>query len=110
MVAHYVDDYTQNDEWVMSAGMVENSKIVNDVDRRAEKNKNNPNYEKIDKEVVDILKKYDFFFGMTSFEAMAMISHEIEKRFAVLISRKAGTQIDSLDIPEFIDTKIYSIV
>ncbi len=98
LVMHYVDAYTKNDEWVESS-----SGNLNDVDRRAKKNKDNPNYKKIGEEIDRILRGQPFFSGMDSFEAMALLSHKIEEKFSELIVQKNGMHIRPFDLPQEID-------
>ena len=108
LAGHYVDDYTRGDEWALPAER-RGEHMINDVDRRVEKNQNNPNYDKIDAEAKEMLRANPFFSGKTSFEAMAVVSHKIEKTFAHLLGARDGTRIDPLDIPEIIDQKIKSV-
>ena len=108
LAMHYIDDYTVGGEWASPATRPLRGALVNDVDRRMEKNKNNPNYKKIEAEDLKELLALRVFPRMSSFassfEAMAVVSHEIEKR---LLSRvKAWEGINPLRIPEIVDKKI----
>lgn len=98
IIINYIDAYTRNDEWAEPA-----VQGTNDVDRRVEKNKNNPNYKKIGEEISRILQSVPFFSGMDSFEAMAAISHDVGKKLSELIIQKSGVQIASLNLPEEVD-------
>ncbi len=106
LVAHYIDDYTIGGEWVEPMARVSGATFINDVDRRMERNKNNPNYKKIDIEDSLVLRGSPIFYGMSSFEAMAAVSHEIEKKLSLFIKTKSGIQVDPFSIPEMIDGKI----
>jgi len=98
LLIHYIDAYTRNDEWTEQAA--ENQ---NDLDRRAEKNKKNQNYTKINDEITDILRSHPFFSGRNGFEAMVVIGREIEKKLSPLISMRLGVPIEPVKIPETID-------
>lgn len=98
LVVYYIDAYTRNDEWAEPS-----SEGENDVDRRAKKNRNNPNYKKIGEEIDQILGPHPFFSGMDSFAAMAMLSHKTEEKLSELIAERSGRQIRPLDIPRKID-------
>ena len=103
LFVYYVDSYTRGSNWAETADN------LNDVDRRLDKNASNPNYSKQNFNV----KKFDddpLFRGKSIFQAMKEISHMIEKRLCVLIKDKTGIMINSLELPEFIDSEIMSII
>lgn len=108
LVVHYVDDYTRNDEWVLSAER-QDGKIINDVDRRAEKNRTSPRYEKIYREITEIIRAHPFFAGMTSLQAAIAVSHEIEEKIALMLEVRSGTRIAPCDIPEEVERKIKGV-
>lgn len=98
LIVNYADAYTRNDDWAEPA-----TPNLNDLDRRAEKNKNNPNYAKINEEVADILRGHLFFGGLNNFEAMVTLGREIEKTVSRFIKAKSGREIEPLKIPETVD-------
>ena len=101
LVMHYVDAYTRNDEWAELS-----AQGVNDVDRRAQKNRENPNYKKIADEIEAIFAEHDFSSDPDPFNVMAVISHRIEDTLCRLIFERGGAQIDPLCLPEEIDKRI----
>ena len=60
LVMHYVDDYTRGSDWVTSAA-IERGITINDVDRRIQKNLNNPNYQKMNEDSLILHKGHPFF-------------------------------------------------
>jgi uncharacterized protein YoaH (UPF0181 family) len=104
LIAHYIDDYTINGEWVKPMERMPSGDFMNDVDRRMERNNNNPNYKEIANEDSRVLESLRIFPGKGLFEIMAIMSHEIEVRIAQLIKNHA--KIDPISIPETIDEKI----
>lgn len=106
LVMHYIDDYTIGGEWVKPAEKTQNGTIINDIDRKMERNFNNPNYQKMNDEAIIFYKGHSFFEGKTTFEAMADISHLIEKRLSELIKERNKEIIESAELPEIIDREI----
>ena len=100
-VAHYIDDYTFNDVWARDA-----AGGLNDVDRRSEKNRNNPNYQKINDDITEILRPTPSFSGMDGFSAMAAVSHAVEKKLSELIAQRSDRRIEFLDLPAAIDAEV----
>ncbi|MFA5879718.1 MAG: hypothetical protein WC860_06035 [Candidatus Margulisiibacteriota bacterium] len=100
LVLNYVDSYTINTEWAVTASLDENNKKINDLDKRVLKNMTNPNYQKINEQG----KKY--FNGMTTYEKQLEIGNRIEKRLTELLNQKNNLNIDQKDLPTFIDGHI----
>ncbi len=98
LLIHYTDAYTRNDLWTEPA-----SGDLNDLDRRAEKNKNNSNYQKINDEIKGMLSNNPTFRGLTGFEAMVVLGREIEKKLSPFLSMRIGGIIEPVKIPETID-------
>lgn len=101
IVLHYVDAYTRNDEWVEPA-----EAGINDIDRRAEKNRQNHNYQKITDEISAIFASRDFFPKLDSLAVMALVNHMIEEKISRLISERNGVDVGALFIPEEIDRRL----
>ena len=104
LVAHYIDDYTTGGEWATPAAHMPDGTFINDIDRRMEKNRNNPNYKEIDAEDLRTLQDLQIFSGKSSFETMAVVSHEVEKKLVSLV--RSWTGISHFRIPEIIDDRI----
>jgi hypothetical protein len=99
---YYIDAYTRGGAWaepVDPAG-------INDIDRRRNKNEENPMYAKINVEATKVLQGDPFFAGIDLFRAMAVLGHEIEKKFAHYIKVKSGINIKPVKIPEMIDEEL----
>lgn len=105
LAAYYIDAYTRGEGWAEPAGDSEN-----DLDRRVQKNKENPAYTKINIEAAKILQSDPFFSGMDPLGAMAVLGHDIEKMVAEVIKKKNGTAIKPEMIPETVDAEIKKAV
>jgi hypothetical protein len=105
LVAHYIDSYTRNDEWVQAA-QSEAGVRINDLDRRMRNNRRNSNYQKGNEEVRQELLRHPLFSGMDCFGAMAYVGHRIEERFSALIAARSSRVIAPLDLPEVIDISV----
>lgn len=106
LAMHYIDAYTRGSMWVERAEVAAGGRSVNDLDRRIERNRNNPDYWKIAEEIAGIFRDNPFFSRRTVFEAMVAVDHDIERLLAPRLSAGAGKPVDPLQIPEFIDGTI----
>lgn len=98
LVMHYVDDYTVDDKPVTPAAE-ELGRVINDLDRRMDKNNANPRYQKMNEEGFRE-------FGELSYEAQRETGHAVERRLAALLQERAEIVIDPLTLPEFIDGEL----
>jgi hypothetical protein len=96
---HYVDDYTINDRWVVPAEEGSHG-LVNDLDRRVDKNEANPRYQKLNEEGRMV------FRGETAYQAQRRVGHLVEQRLASLVKEKSGNDIRPERLPEMIDQMI----
>lgn len=108
LVIHYVDGYTRGSEWAEPAAMAESDGMINEVDRRTQKNLDNPNYRKFDEESVAKLAGNPVFQGLGSLKGEGLVCHMIEKQLAELINQKTGETINPFELPEIIDREIKS--
>lgn len=106
LLVHYVDDCSMESKWVPQNRVDETGRSVNVIDDRAEENKKKGAYAQITKENEDKLKGHPFFEGMNNFDAMAVVSHQIEQKLAQRIQEITGEVVDPLAIPELVDRKI----
>jgi len=102
LVVHYIDDYTRDGMWVEP--VIDN---LNDIDRRAEKNRNNPNYHLMDLEISKIFHDHPFFAGKPVFDAMVIVSHMIEERLSGLVAERNNIEIQPLYFPEVMDAMLF---
>ena len=108
LIIHYVDGYTRGSEWADPVAVTENGEAINEVDRRTQKNLDNPTYKKFDEESVAQLAGNPIFRGMGSLRGEGLVCHMIEKHLAERIHRKTGEMINPLILPEIIDQEIRS--
>lgn len=108
LIIHYVDGYTRGSEWAEPAAMAESGEMINEVDRRTQKNLDNPNYKKLNKESVAKLAGNPTFQGLGYIEGDGLVCHMIEKRLAKLINQETGEIINPLELPEIVDREIRS--
>ncbi len=97
LVMHYLDDYTVQSEWANPAETSAEGKKINDLDRRMENNKKNPNYKVLDE---DGRKRFE---GKSTFEMQHEMGVQVEQKLAQLIEEISGQIADSKDLPVFID-------
>ncbi len=95
---HYVDGFSRGELWVEPAG-VKNGELINEIDRRADKGRDNPSLKQLEQDGVD-------YFGMTTSEAMRVVGHRVETFLARKLSDTIGQEIDPLRLPEYIDQKL----
>lgn len=100
IVMHYLDDYTINSQWVTPANVDDNSRRVNDLDRRIDRLETNPKYAQLNEGGRTI------FNGETTFKAQRRVGHLLEQTLTRLINQRQGTDIDPLDLPEYVDENI----
>lgn len=107
LVLHYIDNYTRGSSWVEPAVLdVSLGKRINDLDRRSERNAENPTYEKMNAEGIRLNSGDSVLDGMTRFESSAFVNHLIEKKLADLINGCGVNIEDPLNIPEIVDERI----
>ena len=106
LVLHYIDGYTLDDKWAESAMRAEDGSILNDVDRRMQKNLENPTYRKQAEELAYAYDENPLLRGRGPHENEAMVCHEIEKKLAEIIASRTGEKIDPLELPEIVDLEI----
>lgn len=96
LVAHYIDDYTVNEEW---AKPVDPETGHNDLDRRMEKNEDNEKYATLNEEGKAL-------FGRSLYETQREYGHEAEALLAKLVEERSGIRVTPSELPEFIDQEI----
>ena len=101
LVAHYIDDYTRDGNWVEPA-----SDGMNDVDRRILKNRNNQNYTRMNQESAQQFEQYPIFSGKDACSVMALLDRIIEKDLTALIAKRSQKTIAPLELPEVIDAEL----
>lgn len=100
LIQHYVDAYTVNAEWVQPKTTKDGATVINELDRRIDKNESNPKYKILNEEG----RKY--FSGATAYETQRRIGHDVENALTNLIRQHQGIDLEPLDLPEYIDQKI----
>lgn len=107
LICHYADDLSIGSNWVTPSRIDERGTRVNIIDDRAEGNKAKPEYTTISQEIGQELGQGDpMFVRMDTHDAMALVSHMIERRLTEIIRQKTGEVIDPLCLPELVDQKI----
>ncbi len=100
LVMHYVDDYTIDAGWSAQTDTLPDGRKVNDLNRRIEKARQNPKYQKIGEE------QKTYFHETKFFEIQEGVGESIERYLAARITEKTGLEIDPKDLPTFIDDQI----
>lgn len=106
LVMHYVDDYTIGSDWAKPAQVIEGA-IINDLDRRMQKNEANPRYAVLNEEG----RKY--FNGETAYQASRRVGNLVERRLTELLRERAVEEFSEARgdvllttpkmLPEYID-------
>src|SRR5207249_689898 len=91
LVMHYVDNHTINSEWSTDTETLPNGNRINDLNRRIEKDRQNPKYQKINEE------GKEYFEGKTSYEMLESVVEAIELYLVKMIKEKTGQNIDPKD-------------
>lgn len=99
LIMHYVDDYTNNSEWVQET-IDKDGRKYNDLDRRMDGNEANERYKILNEE------GRVRFNGETSYQAQRRVGHMVEERLTKLIKKSTGKTMDSIDLPSIIDSEI----
>lgn len=110
LALHYIDGYTRNSEWVKPAEKRGDGSIVNEVDRRTEKNLDNPTYRKQDQEYVASFEGSPLLQGRGPIENERIVCHEIEKRLSAIIASRTNEEVEPLRLPEVIDAEIWKAI
>lgn len=105
LILHYVDGYTRDNTWAEPAISCDGT-VVNDVDRRMQKNHANPTYEKQDREQTAEFAGHPLLAGRGPIDNLALVCHLIEDRLGVAILTSSGKDIQPWDLPEVIDCEI----
>lgn len=106
LIMHYVDGYTRGSDWVESVGQDAQGRPQNDVDRRIEKNRNNPAYRRIQVEQTAGLVGHPTLGGKDINAAAGQVLHGIERRLCDIIKARTGKEIPPLTLPEVVDQEI----
>ena len=106
LTIHYVDGYTRGSEWVEPAITAESGEVTNEVDRRTQKNLENPNYLRQNQDSVAAFADHPLLQGRGPIENEGLVCHMIERRLAEIITQRTGEKIDPLALPEIIDQEI----
>lgn len=106
LVMHYTDGYTCGSDWAEPVMRGKNGEIINEVDRRMQKNLENPNYHKQDVESIAGFTGHSLLEGRGCMENESVICHMIEERLVTLIAEKTSEKINPLELPEIIDREI----
>ena len=106
LIMHYVDGYTRGSDWVLPVERDQLGAVKNDVDRRLEKNRNNPAYRRIQIEQTAGLVGHPTLGGKDINAAAGQVLHGIERQLCDLIRARTGTNIDPLALPEIVDREI----
>lgn len=105
LIVHYVDDCSVGSDCVRPSQTNATGEQTNIIDFRTEGNKAKSGYNKISQEIAEELQD-TVFDNLHPFDAMALVSHQIEQRLARAIFEKTGETVDPLLIPELVDRKI----
>lgn len=106
LINHIVDDCSVNFDCIRPSWTDPTGKQTNIIDFRAEESKSKPGYRKVSEEIVKELQDDPVLGGMNTYDAMAMVSHQIEQKLAAAIYSKTGEMVNPLAIPELVDRKI----
>ncbi|KKT90659.1 MAG: hypothetical protein UW92_C0031G0006 [Candidatus Jorgensenbacteria bacterium GW2011_GWA2_45_13] len=106
LAIHYIDGYTRDDQWVESTMKMEDGSALNDVDRRMQKNLENPTYRKQEEELTPLFAGHPLLRGRGPHENERMVCHEIEKKLTEIIASRTGEKINPLELPEIVDREI----
>ncbi len=106
LIMHYVDGYTRDDKWVWPMAVEKDGETTNEVDRRTEKNLENPKYRKIDQELKPMFANHPILEGHGPLENEGIVCHLIEKRLVEVITQRTGETINSLELPQVVDEEI----
>jgi hypothetical protein len=104
LIMRYVDDYTRGSAWVAPA----DENLQNEIDRRADQNRANPDYRRMDEEGRSFYEGTSFA-GMSRFEAQAAAAHLAEAKLAELLRIRAGLEMEARRVPEAIDTILRTV-
>ena len=100
IIIFYVDAYTRSSDWVIPAEQAEDGSLINEIDRRTERNLKNPTLENLNKEG----KLH--FNGMTMSEAIGLAAHSAAERIVELLEERVGIKVTPKRLPEFVDEEI----
>jgi hypothetical protein len=108
LITHYVDGYARGDAWVDPASREAGMDPLNDIDRRMQKNLDNPVYRKQAEELKAEYFKHPLLRGRGPHENEQFVCHRIEAVLAGTIDLWTGEKIDPFDLPEFVDREIWA--
>ena len=100
IIIFYVDAYTRSSDWVIPAEQAEDGSLINEIDRRTERNLKNPTLENLNQEG----KLH--FNGMTMSEAIGLAAHSAAERIVELLEERVGIKVTPKRLPEFVDEEI----
>ncbi len=102
LIMHYIDDITSDSKSIRPAEFISDGTVINDLDRRIDKNQANQNYTRLNEE------GKEHFSGKSSFQMQREIGHKVEDRlFTLLRDRGVANLPDaSIHLPEFIEEQV----
>lgn len=98
LVMHYIDDYTIESTWAEDSEIV-NGKLINALDKRIAKNKENAKYRKINEKGFEL-------FGVSTYDYQLTLGKKVEAVLAGLIRAETLQPIVPQNLPCFIDNLI----
>lgn len=101
LAMHYIDDYTFESDWT-NPNEVINGKIINDLDRRMDRNEAHPRYQRLN------LEGRKHLGGETAFEAQRRLGHEIEELLTQVINQRNWNALDPNRLHEYVDGVIFT--
>lgn len=116
LIMHYVDDYTRGSEWVIPVETDGTGKKINDLHRRMQKNRSNPNYTRIREEIEgELIKDPELKKELGErdlFALMVELSSAIAQLFTLLIAKRQLTRIpwDPTMLPEIADDHVRYLI
>lgn len=106
VLIHLADDMALGSKSVVPSRPNESGGKDNVIDDRAAENKRKSYSSQSSVETQQALVNHPFFGGMHAFDAMAAVSHMIEKRFAEELASRTGESLDPVEIPELVDQRL----
>lgn len=100
LVIHYVDDFTMGSDWAAQAETGPQGRIINDLNRRIDKARQNPKYKGVDEQG----KQY--FGGISALDTQENLGEQVEQAIAGCLDKIVGKTINPKDLPTLIDEKI----
>ncbi|MDO8505605.1 MAG: hypothetical protein Q7S48_03440 [bacterium] len=106
LIIQYVDNYTQGSAWTETVSRDSSGQRINDIDRRIAKIGEKSIYSNIIREQSAELTKDSVVQGKTVLDVMSDVGHLIEERLTAIIRERTGESVESIRLPEYIDTLI----